>query len=204
MFLCCWVNWSSGSCVEDNTTHKDTRTDCTRDENVKIQASFSPFGPKQHQRIRVTFGHLRNQLQMCRSGHTLPDCACRTTQSPTNTHAHLKPNTQTTQTNHPTTHRPQPTPNVIDRISLGEKRMPCVVISFTTSLCQDCAKCTPAAFLRGGRRFSGEIARLIATSDQQFIMSHHEHNRRKKRSECLCGAWCGVVLYVTWCVCLLA
>ena len=47
--------------------------------------------------------------------------------------------------------------------------------------------------------------RLVATSDQQFIMSHHEHTRKKKKSACLCGVCavlccCIVVLYVTWCV----
>ena len=167
--------------------------------------------------------------------HSPPDCAFGTTHSiviirnrQTHTHAHTtQPSThhpptppplptqtpttnqssQTTQTNHPQTNHP-PTRNVIDRLSLGDKMdaMYCNFLSQPLFVrTGQCARLLPS--LDATTVSQAQRERLVATSDQQFIMSHHEHNRRKKRSACLCGV-CGVlccrivVLHVTWCVCL--
>ena len=86
---------------------------------------------------------------------------------------------------------------------------PVLLFLVITSLCQDLVIYAPAAFLRSGSRFSGplsriepqfsvtrqchgrpipyhrkligqKIERLVAKSDQYFIMNHQEHNRSWK------------------------
>ena len=79
--------------------------------------------------------------------------------------------------------------------------------SLSSSMCapairtSHCAICAPAAFHGSGRRFSGAFATFVATSDQQFIMNHHEHNRRRKGSVCARDACSVVCCCLVWCMC---
>ena len=143
-----------------------------------------------------------------------PDCAFRTTQSATDTHAHPPTHTNTTtpppnqkHTNHephasnhthtrttqtPTTHSPPPTHNVIDKLSLGDKWMPCVVISChnlpVSRLRNVRACCLPwrwPPFLRRNRQIHRHKRSAI----------YHESSRTRPKEERKCGAvWCSAVL----------
>ena len=64
--------------------------------------------------------------------------------------------------------------------------------------------CALAAFLRMAAGRHGAFARFVATSDQQFIMNHHDHEPKKGSVVRAC-ACCGVLVLVCcvlvlWCV----
>ena len=76
---------------------------------------------------------------------------------------------------------------------------PVLSILVTTSLCQDCAICAPAASLRGGSRFHGAT---WTTRRHKRSAIYHESSSTRPKEERKCGACaCVVVLRVVlWCV----
>ena len=128
---------------------------------------------------------------MCRPSQTihLTLCSAQTNHSwnlPTN-NPHTPPPPQHTPRNN---HARPPPPPLPPPTPVKKERTETFLFQGKMRVC-----CLPYKWQPFPRRIRQK--RLVAISDQQLIVNHHEHNRRMKGSACLCG------VCVCGCVCVL-